>query len=215
MEYLYEHPGATAQEMTEVIRVDKATLTKTMKKLAEIGYLNVVGDERDHRVKHLYLTEKAVPAAKQIKKIHADFYGILSEGISPQGLLTAEEILWKTSINGYGTEWRNIMENNETIQTQNPLESEPIGKLILKYTTRTYPLIQASEKAPFVMYLSRSMRYNKADNKFRIWSAYDLKYRTNYRKQPFLGKGKCSRKRSVSAGRISCAIKTGRDGRGR
>lgn len=31
-EYIYDHPGATAQEMVEYIRVDKATLTKIIKK---------------------------------------------------------------------------------------------------------------------------------------------------------------------------------------
>ena len=33
VEYLYNHPGASPQEMTEYIRVDRATLTKTIQKL--------------------------------------------------------------------------------------------------------------------------------------------------------------------------------------
>lgn len=93
VEYLYDHPGASPQEMAECIRVDKATLTKMIKKLTEVGYLRVVGDEKDRRVKHLYLTEKAVPAAKRIKAIHADFYSTLSAGISSEELVSAEETL--------------------------------------------------------------------------------------------------------------------------
>ncbi|MGM9662748.1 MAG: MarR family winged helix-turn-helix transcriptional regulator [Oscillospiraceae bacterium] len=93
VEYLYDHPGASPQEMVEYIRVDKATLTKIIKKLTQIDYIKVVGDEKDRRVKHLYLTEKAIPAAKQIKEIHADFYGTLSAGISPAELTAAEETL--------------------------------------------------------------------------------------------------------------------------
>lgn len=95
VEYLYDHPGASPQEMVEYIRVDKATLTKIIKKLTEVGYIKVIGDESDRRVKHLYLTEKAIPAAKQIKKIHADFYSALSAGISPAELTSAEETLQK------------------------------------------------------------------------------------------------------------------------
>ena len=53
VEYLYDHPGASPQEMTEYIRVDKATLTKTIRKLTEVGYIRVAGDEKDRRVKHL------------------------------------------------------------------------------------------------------------------------------------------------------------------
>ena len=95
VEYLYDHPGASPQEMVEYIRVDKATLTKIIKKLTEVGYIKVIGDESDRRVKHLYLTEKAIPAAKQIKKIHADFYSALSAGISQAELTAAEETLQK------------------------------------------------------------------------------------------------------------------------
>ena len=58
VEYIYDHPGATPQEMAQCIRVDKGTLTKTIKKLTEVGYIRVTGDERDRRMKHLYLTEK-------------------------------------------------------------------------------------------------------------------------------------------------------------
>ena len=65
VEYLYDHPGASPLEMSKCIRVDKGTLTKIIKKLTEIDYINVIGDEQDRRIKHLYLTEKAVPAAKK------------------------------------------------------------------------------------------------------------------------------------------------------
>ena len=74
VEYIYEHPGASPQEMAECIRVDKATLSKTIKKLTEVGYIRVEVDEKDRRMKHLYLTEKALPAAEQIKKIHGTFF---------------------------------------------------------------------------------------------------------------------------------------------
>ena len=48
VEYIYDHPGASAQEMVEYIRVDKATLTKIIKKLIRIGYVKVVSDEKDY-----------------------------------------------------------------------------------------------------------------------------------------------------------------------
>ena len=53
VEYIYDHPGASAQEMVEYIRVDKATLTKIIKKLIRIGYVKVVIDEKDKRVRPL------------------------------------------------------------------------------------------------------------------------------------------------------------------
>ena len=46
VEYLYEYPGASPQEMVERFRVDKATLTKTIRKLTKVGYIHVTGDEK-------------------------------------------------------------------------------------------------------------------------------------------------------------------------
>ena len=95
VEYIYDHPGTSAQEMVQYIRVDKATLTKIIKKLTEIEYLNVVSDECDKRVKHLYLTDKAIPAVKKIKEIHKAFYKDMCEGISPSDVQTVEENMEK------------------------------------------------------------------------------------------------------------------------
>lgn len=93
VEYLYDHPGASAQEMVDCIRVDKGTLTKVIKKLTEIGYIRIVRSEDDRRVRHLYLTEKAVPAARRIKEIHSSFYNALCFGISPSDIRQTEETL--------------------------------------------------------------------------------------------------------------------------
>ncbi|MGN1191770.1 MAG: MarR family winged helix-turn-helix transcriptional regulator [Dorea sp.] len=93
VEYLYEHPGASAQEMVNYIRVDKGTLTKVIKKLTEIGYVKIVRSEKDMRIKQLYLTEKAIPAARRIKEIHNSFYHTLCSGIAPSDIQQAEQTL--------------------------------------------------------------------------------------------------------------------------
>lgn len=94
-EYIYDHPGASAQEMVEYIRVDKATLTKSIKKLVEIGYVETVCDETDKRVRRLYLTPKGVPAVKRIKEIHRDFRDTLCSGIAAQDIQLAEQTMEK------------------------------------------------------------------------------------------------------------------------
>lgn len=116
VEYLYDHSGATPQEMAECIRVDKATLTKIIKKLTAVDYIEVVGDEKDRRVKHLYLTEKAIPAAKKIKQIHTEFYNIFSTGISPSELELTEQILEQMVHNVNQKIWHR-MERNEISRT--------------------------------------------------------------------------------------------------
>lgn len=92
-EYIYDHPGVSAQEMVKYIRVDKATLTKNIKKLIEIGYVTSVGDETDKRVRHLYLTPKGELAVKQIKQIHRDFYDTMCSDISAGDIQLTEQIM--------------------------------------------------------------------------------------------------------------------------
>lgn len=110
VEYLFDNPGATSQEMADCIRVDKATLTKMIKKLTEVGYLQVIGDERDRRVKHLYLTEKAIPAAQQIKNIHAEFYSTFHAGVSAADVALTEQTLQRMVENINHKVWHRMEE---------------------------------------------------------------------------------------------------------
>lgn len=112
VEYIYEHPGASPQEMAECIRVDKATLSKTIKKLTEVGYIRVEGDEKDRRMKHLYLTEKALPAAEQIKKIHGAFFEYLQAGISREELTVTENTLRRMADNINKKVWHRMEEHH-------------------------------------------------------------------------------------------------------
>lgn len=109
-EYIYDHPGASAQEMVKCIRVDKATLTKNIKKLYEIGYIKIVGDETDKRVKHLYLTEKGIPAVKRIKEIHSDFYSTLCSDISSRDIRLTEQTMEQMTENINRKVWHRMEE---------------------------------------------------------------------------------------------------------
>ena len=114
VEYLYDHPGASPQQMADRIRVDKATLTKIIRKLTEVGYIRVVGDQKDRRVKHLYLTEKAVPAAERITCIHAGFYDTRSADISPEAWALTEQTLRRMVENINHKVWHRMEEPDGT-----------------------------------------------------------------------------------------------------
>lgn len=114
VEYIYEYPGATPQEMTDRFRVDRATLTKTIRKLTEVEYIWVEGDEKDRRVKHLYLTDKALPAAKRIKEIHAEFYETFRSGLTSDELETAERLLLKMADNINQKVWHRMEAHHES-----------------------------------------------------------------------------------------------------
>lgn len=57
--YISETQGITMFDLAKLGNFNKATITKAVKKLIESGYVKEESDERDKRVKHLFVTEKA------------------------------------------------------------------------------------------------------------------------------------------------------------
>lgn len=91
LEYIYDHPGTTPQEMADFFRVDKATVTKTLKKLMEISYINIEQDKKDKRIHHLYIRDEAIPSAEKIKSLHQQFYKDIFENFSPSDIQHIEK----------------------------------------------------------------------------------------------------------------------------
>ena len=64
-----EHEGLTAQQLTKFAELDKGTTTKTIQKLQECGYVEVISDEQDKRIKHLYTTSTSREIINNLYKI--------------------------------------------------------------------------------------------------------------------------------------------------
>lgn len=93
IEYLAEHPGATPQELTSQFHVDKATVTKLMKKLTSLGYINIILDNSDKRIRHIYLQDSLLTLVEKIKQVHKDFYYDLTMGIEEEQIESLEEYM--------------------------------------------------------------------------------------------------------------------------
>ncbi len=66
---IYEHQGLTMQQLSTITELDKGTVTKNIQRLSDAGYIEIVTDESDKRVRHLFTTERT-------QKIIADLYRI-------------------------------------------------------------------------------------------------------------------------------------------
>jgi len=53
-----QQPGITQNEVSRKTDIDKATAAKGICRLEERGYIRRVPDQKDRRVRHLYLTER-------------------------------------------------------------------------------------------------------------------------------------------------------------
>lgn len=69
---LYKRDGVTQEELTEELKLDKATTARAIKKLEDEGYVTRVKKENDKRAYKLELTERA-------KEIREEVYLILDE----------------------------------------------------------------------------------------------------------------------------------------
>lgn len=64
--YIYERDGISMYDLAKIGHFDKGTVTKAVQKLVENGYIIIQIDQRDRRVKHLHVTEKAAAVVEQV-----------------------------------------------------------------------------------------------------------------------------------------------------
>lgn len=55
---IYKNEGVSQKELTKLVKIDKATTAKALKKLEEVGYIYRETDMEDKRYYKIYLTEK-------------------------------------------------------------------------------------------------------------------------------------------------------------
>lgn len=79
-----EHEGITMQQLTLVGEFDKGTTTKSIQKLVEEGYIEMINDEEDKRVRRLYTTKKTAEIASELYQIRNNLSNLLTQGMSAE-----------------------------------------------------------------------------------------------------------------------------------
>lgn len=55
---IYEHPGIIAEQLANLIKVDRTTLARVVHRLEKQDYIRREKDPTNKKIKHLYVTEK-------------------------------------------------------------------------------------------------------------------------------------------------------------
>lgn len=97
--YLYHHDGASQDEISRALSIDKASTARAIQKLEEKGYVTRVTSEKDKRVNHVFLTAKGWDSEKELRKNSKAWRAILIEGLSVEELKMMEHIIEKLSEN--------------------------------------------------------------------------------------------------------------------
>jgi DNA-binding MarR family transcriptional regulator len=78
---IYQNQGVSQKELSNLIKIDKATTAKALKKLEENGYVYRIKDEEDRRYHKLYLTQKGIEFIPTLRNIQDDLTNMLSIGM--------------------------------------------------------------------------------------------------------------------------------------
>jgi DNA-binding MarR family transcriptional regulator len=96
---LFAKEGLNQEEMASYLRVDKAAVTKAMRRLVEEGYVDRRGDELDARMRRAWLTAKAKRARARILAIEEDWQALLVGGFSEAEAEALGELLERAEKN--------------------------------------------------------------------------------------------------------------------
>lgn len=77
---LFMRDGLSQEEIAERLRIDKAAVAKSVRKLIDEGYVDRKGDEEDGRVKRVRLTAKARKAKAALDAVEAEWRATLLSG---------------------------------------------------------------------------------------------------------------------------------------
>lgn len=86
---LFEMEGASQDELTEKMGLDKSAVTRTVKSLETKGFIFRQQDILDKRKKHLYLTQAAKDKRKFLEQVIKSWVSYLTAGLSA----SQEEVL--------------------------------------------------------------------------------------------------------------------------
>lgn len=92
-------PGVSMAELAEIGTFDNGTATRAVKKLVEEGYIRMEADERDRRVKRLYLTGKGEPLVQPIAEMRLEWYLAVTEGLTEEEKAQVGELMGRMVAN--------------------------------------------------------------------------------------------------------------------
>lgn len=95
LRHIYENQGVSMYDLAQMGQFDKATVTKAAQKLADMGYITIIQDITDRRIKRLYTTKKAQAVLEELYYKRNLWKDALMKDFSPDIEKQLEELLKK------------------------------------------------------------------------------------------------------------------------
>lgn len=98
--YIVNHGnGLSQEEITHALEIDKATTARALKNLEDSGYIERRSDEKDKRIKRVFLTEKGANIKDEMKKTAEKWEEKVTNGIPKEKIEIFLEVLDKMKDN--------------------------------------------------------------------------------------------------------------------
>ncbi len=97
--FLKNRPGATQEEISRALDIDKATTARAIQKLESHGYVTRQSDLIDRRVNHVYLTQAGDQLYTRVKTSSNQWKAIVLEAFSAEEIIALEASLKKLAHN--------------------------------------------------------------------------------------------------------------------
>lgn len=92
---IYENDGISLYALAQMGFFDKGTVSRGVQKLEEAGYIRVVPDEKDRRIRKLSVTEAAAPIIQRLLEAKEEWNQALTADMSDEECLLVEELMAK------------------------------------------------------------------------------------------------------------------------
>jgi DNA-binding MarR family transcriptional regulator len=94
--------GASQEQISDLLKIDKTSTAKSVKKLEDEGFVVRKPDCADKRVNRVFLTPKGRGVVPEIESALLEWDRIIRSGISEEDCRRAEEILQRMAENACG-----------------------------------------------------------------------------------------------------------------
>ena len=94
-----EHEGISMYDLAKLGRFDKATVTRAIQKLVEVGYITCVIDESDRRIHRLYTTQAAAQLLAYLRERSGAWERILTASLTQAEIDTVRALMEKVARN--------------------------------------------------------------------------------------------------------------------
>jgi DNA-binding MarR family transcriptional regulator len=99
LNYLWQHDGASQQEIAGAANRDKATMTSMLDNLVRRDLVERRTDTHDRRTNRVVLTPKGLALEQQVKPLLQEMYAVAGEGLAPGQLRASLAVLAKITKN--------------------------------------------------------------------------------------------------------------------